>query len=497
MKKILLLLLVLTGVIYSNAQIRVAVVAGGHQSTVIEENNIPVFDSIKGFFSGRIGIHGGFLADIPFSSKSNFSFQPGVIYHQKGRKFSQTFTPGADSIVNQKSTQYVNYIDLPLNLVLKFGKKAKFIIGGGPYVSVFFNGKTTAQIIQTTGVSASSENDDLPVGDKPGQYQVINYGVNGLAGFESGRFFITANYSRGMNDFYQPIGYTGSLKHQVIGGTIGIFLGQPVSIEKKPKDKDKDGIPDDKDNCPDKAGSAITNGCPDKDGDGIADNDDKCPEQAGVLKNNGCPVIDKDNDGVNDDEDKCPDVAGLKKYDGCPVPDTDNDGVNDEEDKCPALAGIGRYGGCPVPDTDGDGINDENDKCPTVKGTAENNGCAEIKKEIIEKVNYAAKRIQFQSGKAILLPQSLNVLNEVATILNDNPSLKISIEGHTSADGNAEANVKLSEDRAENVKKYLLSKGIDEARLSSQGFGPTRPLNDGRTSAEKSQNRRVELKLSN
>jgi outer membrane protein OmpA-like peptidoglycan-associated protein len=328
---------------------------------------------------------------------------------------------------------------------------------------------------------------------------VLNYGVNALAGVEIGRVFITANYSRGINDFYHPVGYTGTFKHQVIGGTLGIFLGKPVKTEKQPKDKDKDGIPDDKDECPDKAGTALTHGCPDKDGDGIADKDDKCPDQPGTQKNNGCPVTDKDNDGVNDNEDKCPDIAGVARYEGCPVPDTDKDGVNDEEDRCPQVAGLAKYKGCPVPDTDGDGINDEADKCPAEKGTKEYNGCPppEIKKEVIEKINYAAKRIQFQSSRAVLLPASLKVLDEVVVILKDNPGLHLAIEGHTSADGSMAFNMKLSEDRAASVKKYLLSKGVDENRLSAEGFGPTRPLTTGKTLVERTQNRRVELKLSN
>lgn len=496
MKKTGFLLLIICSTFLSQAQIRVAILAGGHQSTVIEENDLPDWATIKDSYSGRIGIHAGFSADIPFSPKSKLFFQPGVIYYQKGRKFSQQFDPPAGDITNIKSTQYINYIDVPLNLVLKFGKKVKFIIGGGPYGSFFFNGKETSQTNTLTSIT-TSENDDLAVGNKEGQYQVLNYGVNGIAGVEIGRVFITANYSRGLNDFYKPLGYTGSLKHQVIGGTIGIYLGKPVSLEKKIKDKDKDGIPDDKDACPTEAGTAITNGCPDKDSDGIPDKDDKCPDQAGIVKNNGCPVLDKDNDGINDAEDKCPETAGLAKYGGCPVPDTDKDGINDEEDKCPNLAGLGRYEGCPIPDRDGDGVDDEKDKCPEEKGANMNNGCPEIKKEIIEQVNYAAKRIQFQSSKAVLLPQSLKVLDDVASILEANPGIKVFIEGHSSADGNLAANMKLSDDRAASVKKYLLSKGINESRLTSKGFGPTQPLNSGRTSAEKSQNRRVELKLSN
>lgn len=483
----------------SNAQFRIAFVGGAQQSKVAEENNLPGWDSLKNNYSGRTGVHAGFIADLPFGSNANFFFQPGVIYYNKGRKYAQRFDTLTSTVISKNATQYVNYIDVPMNLVLKFGRKTKFIIGGGPYFSLFYTGKETSQTISQTGISQSDENNDVPVGDKPGQYKILNYGLNGLAGFEYGRIFLTANYSRSLNDFYQAINYTGTFKHQVIGATLGIFLGKPVEAEKKIKDKDKDGIPDDQDNCPNEAGPVLTHGCPDKDGDGIADKDDKCPDMPGLAINKGCPILDRDSDGVNDDDDKCPDIPGSKKYNGCPVPDTDKDGINDEEDKCPTVPGYGRYNGCPIPDSDGDGVNDEEDKCPAAKGTKENNGCPadKIKKEIIEKVNYAARRIQFKFTKADLLPESYKVLDEVIKILKENPDIKLSIEGHTSNDGVPDANMKLSQARADNVKTYLQSKGIDDSRLSAKGFGPTQPLNNGKTEAEKSQSRRVELKLSN
>ncbi|MBL7725571.1 MAG: OmpA family protein [Chitinophagaceae bacterium] len=493
----LLLLIAIISSTITFSQLRVALVVGGHQSSVIETNNIPGWDTLKDNYSGRTGLHAGFVADLPFSPNSKLYFQPGVIFYMKGRKFSQQFDPSSSSIISVKSTQYINYIDIPLNLVLKFGKRGKFIIGGGPYAGFFYNGKETLQVVGQTGILQDDKYDDLPVGSNPGQYAVFNYGINGLIGFERGRVFLTANYSRGLNDFYEAKDYTGTFKHQVIGATLGIFLGKPTELEKKIKDKDKDGIPDEKDNCPDDAGTAATNGCPDKDSDGVADKDDKCPDLPGLVKNSGCP--DKDSDGVSDRDDNCPDIAGTAKYNGCPIPDSDKDGVNDEEDKCPTVTGFSRYGGCPVPDTDNDGINDEEDKCPMVKGTKENSGCPaeEVKKEIIEQVNYAAKRIQFQSAKAVLQPASFGVLDEVVQILKENPKLRLFIEGHTSADGSLAFNMKLSENRAETVKKYLLSKGIEESRLTTKGYGPTQPVNNGKTTAEKSQNRRVELKLTN
>ena len=481
----------------SSAQLRVALVGGAHQSNVLEENSLPGWD--KKNYPARTGAHFGFIADLPFSSKKNFSFQPGVIFYNKGRKYEQDFDTNFSTFRRSTGVQYVNYIDVPFNLVLKFGKKTKFIVGGGPYASFFYNGREKRESVLTNGSGVvTTETTDLPVGDKPGGYKILDYGVNGLAGLEFGRVFITANYSRGLNDFYQAVSYDGSFKHQVIGGTLGIFLGKPVDAEKQPKDKDKDGITDDKDDCPSQAGSELTKGCPDKDGDGIADKNDKCPDQPGLLKNNGCPEAgDKDKDGVADASDKCPDQFGLARYNGCPVPDTDKDGINDEEDKCPAVAGYARYAGCPVPDKDGDGVNDEEDKCPDVKGTKDNNGCPAIKKEIIEKVNYAARRIQFAYTKATLVGSSYKVLDEVAKILNDNPELNLSVEGHTSNAGVPEMNMKLSQKRADNTKAYLVLKGINSKRLTAKGFGQTKPLNNGSTEAEKAKNRRVELKLSN
>jgi outer membrane protein OmpA-like peptidoglycan-associated protein len=480
----------------SHAQLRVGIIAGGHQSTVLEENDLPGWNEIESHYSGRIGIHAGFLADLAFAPNSKLYFQPGVVFHHRGRKFDQQFDPATSTVTAIKSTQYINYIDVPLNIVLKFGGKTKFIIGGGPYASFFFNGQETLKTFNDTGIQTDFKNEDLPVGKNADQYRIMNYGVNALAGVELGRVFITANYSRGLNDFYETSLYKGTFRHQVIGGSLGVFLGNPGKTPKKPSDTDHDGIPDETDLCPALAGTAITNGCPDRDGDGIADSDDACPEQAGSKVNKGCP--DGDNDGINDKDDKCPSVPGLARYNGCPVPDADGDGVNDEEDNCPTVAGDQKYGGCPVPDSDEDGVNDELDKCPSVKGSAANNGCPEeVKEELVEKANYAAKKIQFQSGKAILLNTSRPVLDEIVTLLNTNPGLTLLIEGHSSAEGNLDFNMKLSADRAKSVETYLVSKGIDKNRITTKGFGPTQPLNDGNTPAERAANRRVELKLSN
>jgi OmpA-OmpF porin, OOP family len=233
----------------------------------------------------------------------------------------------------------------------------------------------------------------------------------------------------------------------------------------------------------------------DKDGDGVPDADDKCPDVPGVAALSGCP--DRDADGITDADDKCPETAGLAKYNGCPIPDTDADGINDEQDKCPSEKGFARYQGCPIPDSDADGINDEEDKCPNKAGTAANMGCPEISKEVIEKISYAAKNVFFATGSAKLLPKSFKSLDEIATILAKDESLLMDVDGHTDDQGKDDANLLLSQNRANAVKAYLVSKGVADARLKSTGYGEAKPVADNKTAAGRAKNRRVEMTVKN
>jgi len=265
---------------------------------------------------------------------------------------------------------------------------------------------------------------------------------------------------------YHSIGFAGSItKKKVV--ELAPLPPPPPPVE-EPKDRDKDGVLDENDNCPDVPGIASLQGCPDKDSDGIAD-----------------------------DKDKCPDVAGLAKYQGCPIPDTDKDGINDENDKCVDVAGVARYQGCPVPDTDKDGVNDEEDKCPAEAGTASNYGCPVIETAVVEKVNKAAQNIFFATGSAKLLAKSNASLNNVVSILNENATYKVDIDGHTDIVGTPEKNQVLSEARANSVKAYLINKGIDKSRLVATGYGIDKPIADNKTAAGRAKNRRVEMKLRN
>ncbi len=233
----------------------------------------------------------------------------------------------------------------------------------------------------------------------------------------------------------------------------------------------------------------------DRDGDGIVDSLDACPDVAGLAALQGCP--DRDGDGIADKDDKCPDQAGLAKYQGCLIPDTDKDGINDEEDKCPDVEGVARYQGCPVPDTDKDGVNDEDDKCPNEAGPKSNFGCPVIDVVVVEKINKAAQNIFFATGSAKLLAKSFKSLKDVAQIMQDNPSYKIDVDGHTDNTGSNELNQKLSESRANSVKQYLMDNGVDEGRIVATGYGEDKPIEDNKTAAGRAKNRRVEMRLRN
>ena len=257
------------------------------------------------------------------------------------------------------------------------------------------------------------------------------------------------------------------------------------------KDTDGDGIYDKDDACPNEKGPKEFKGCPDTDGDKIIDKDDACPDVAGLAAFNGCP--DTDGDGIADKDDACPDVAGLKSLKGCP--DSDGDGIADKDDKCPTVKGPKENAGCPWPDRDGDGVLDKDDKCPDVKGTVANNGCPDVDDSVMKKLNDYAKTILFDTAKSSFQKQTMPVLQSITAILKEYPNSKFSIEGHTDNVGKPAKNLKLSQERAAAVVNYLTENGIAAGRLSSVGFGDTKPVASNKTKAGKAENRRVEVKL--
>lgn len=220
----------------------------------------------------------------------------------------------------------------------------------------------------------------------------------------------------------------------------------------------------------------------DTDGDGFPDSIDACPtiKEDGKPPNpgDGCPAdADRDGDGIPDVDDKCPDVPedfdNIQDEDGCPEDDADDDGIPDAEDACPLVPGL---------------------ESPDPK----KNGCPRKKhKRIIEEGDEIVllEPIQFETAKADIKAVSFPILDEVVSVMQERPDVRIAVHGHTDIRGGHEYNVNLSKLRAASVVSYLVGKGIDRKRLESEGFGPDQPIDTNETAEGRTKNRRVEFKI--
>ncbi len=211
----------------------------------------------------------------------------------------------------------------------------------------------------------------------------------------------------------------------------------------------------------------------------------------GVLPGYGVPTFrgylgvrytptshDQDADGIPDDEDKCPTQAedrdGIQDDDGCPEedPDADKDGVPDHEDDCP-------------------------DDKETINGVDDDDGCPDTgdPSVIFEDGKFKIlDTIQFEHGSAKLKDESHSTLDQVALTLKANPEIKkVRVEGHTDDTGPADVNRRLSQQRANAVRTYLIRKGVDPRRLRAKGYGEDKPLEKGTSDSARAKNRRVEF----
>ncbi len=117
---------------------------------------------------------------------------------------------------------------------------------------------------------------------------------------------------------------------------------------------------------------------------------------------------------------------------------------------------------------------------------------AQVKSEKIE----LTETVQFETDSAVLLDRSKSLLDEVVQVMNDHPEVtKIEIEGHTDSIASHAHNMKLSQERVASVKVYLVSKGIDAHRLTTRGYGETKPIASNKTEDGRAQNRRVEFRI--
>jgi outer membrane protein OmpA-like peptidoglycan-associated protein len=219
------------------------------------------------------------------------------------------------------------------------------------------------------------------------------------------------------------------------------------------------------------------------------------------LRFEPAPVQDRDGDGIPDDKDGCPDVAedkdGFDDADGCPDPDNDGDGILDADDRCPLVKGVAREKGCPESDRDRDTVIDRLDICPDDAGKDEFGGCTTkqlvaLKDGRIE----ILEAVYFKLGSDVIEERSHALLDNIVAVLKSHPDIKrVLVEGHTDNQGSAASNVDLSQRRAGAVRSYLMGKGIVESRLEAKGFGQDQPIATNDTEEGRARNRRVVFTL--
>lgn len=260
---------------------------------------------------------------------------------------------------------------------------------------------------------------------------------------------------------------------------------EPVPVPEGPKDSDGDGLLDPDDQCPwdpeDKDGFQDTDGCPDPDNDGDRILDPWVELTGELAKyetigrgSDQCPMVPEDWDGHEDE-------------DGCPDPDNDLDTFCD-----PWVAAQGKL-------ADLKDICHGIDQCPdepeTVNGLADDDGCPDSRVRLEEGRIAILEVVHFYFNEARIKEESYPLLDDVTTVLREHPELKlVQVQGHTDERGSKSHNLKLSKARAKAVRDYLIAHGIDGARLTSDGFGASRPIvRKAKTEDEHQQNRRVEF----
>jgi OOP family OmpA-OmpF porin len=197
--------------------------------------------------------------------------------------------------------------------------------------------------------------------------------------------------------------------------------------------------------------------------------------------------FDDDRDGVPGSDDWCVDTpAGTPVGpNGCAdweVP------VRCEREAAPASAPAAPV--APPADTDGDGVADASDLCAETPAgaTVVANGCVDVSTVVL-------KGTSFDLGSVTLLTEAHRTLRTVADAMRANKRLVVEVGGHTDSVGDARGNQRLSHRRAEAIRLFLVSEGVDPERVSATGYGETRPIDDNQTTAGRANNRRVEFKV--
>ena len=212
---------------------------------------------------------------------------------------------------------------------------------------------------------------------------------------------------------------------------------------------------------------------------------------------------DHDRDTVPDATDQCPDEIEDKlppaEADGCKRKDADGDGIVDARDACADQAedssgGAADEDGCPQKAAVASGVGGQVSACEPgadAAGTCPGRIYAGV--TVTERELRLASPIGFASDSASLRAPAYATLDVVAQVLTDNPRLSLEIAAHTDSRGDDAHNLDLSQQQADSVRKYLIARGVDPARLTARGYGETRPIEANSTSRGRAINRRIEL----
>ncbi|MEM9456924.1 MAG: OmpA family protein [Myxococcota bacterium] len=210
-----------------------------------------------------------------------------------------------------------------------------------------------------------------------------------------------------------------------------------------------------------------------------------------------CAVSDSDGDGLLDIEDKCVHEYGEDPY-GCPMRDSDGDGFLDHNDQCVDEPGL-IPNGCPIRDSDADGVADPVDRCieqpENANGFEDSDGCPEQLPQELADLNGVMEGIRFQMEKSIILARSRPWLDRMVELMQRYPDIRVEISGHTDDRGGHDYNVGLSLRRANAVRDYMVSHGVDAGRIQTRGVGPTEPIANNNTERGRARNRRIELRV--
>jgi outer membrane protein OmpA-like peptidoglycan-associated protein len=200
-------------------------------------------------------------------------------------------------------------------------------------------------------------------------------------------------------------------------------------------------------------------------------------------------------------------IGGVRYAVGMPTrggkQDRDGDGIIDEQDRCPRdpedFDGFQDEDGCPEPDNDHDGVADDNDECPddAEERGGDGDGCPDKPKIVLRKGKLVVYgKVLFTVGSAEISPKSEHLLDDMGKLLQDQRQLKrVEIQGYTDSSGGADFNLKLSQERADNVKQALIKRGVSPRRLVSRGRGEADPIAPNFTNAGRAKNRRVEFAI--